>query len=118
MSNTTVRSGWNTRGGTAKEHLRLERELDNHWKYMAETECEKMADMLEDDYPVWMELTFPHDAIETYTYQQIYDLVHAAINSPDAVYADLICTCNGVISPCRLCQAQARLPFYEDELPY
>ena len=111
MNNQAVRSGWNTRGGTAKEHLRLERELDSHWKYVAETELGKLADLMA-DYEGWMELTWPGDVIDHHSYKEIYEVAHAKLETLET------CTCKpGDTMACPACQAYLENA-YPDELPY
>lgn len=106
-----VRSGWNTRGGTAREHLELEERLgishpdSSYWQHKAEEECEEVAENLGEDYEVWAEMTWPFDSIRLYTYRQIYETAHYSL---DHLEEQMTCTCNP-IDMCKVCQAQARV---------
>lgn len=82
----------------------------SYWKDMADRELDKVAVLLgEDDYAVWVELTWPGDLLELRTYKEIFE---TARNSHSE--EEMVCSCNGVTALRNVCQAQARVSYSKD----
>jgi hypothetical protein len=111
-----VRSGWNTRGGTPKEHLRnhmdylehqkqLKDPNSSYWQTKAEITHLRLEELLNSDFELWAEITWPDDTIEQQTYREIYERMDAALKLKELIFQELECTCNGVIALCKVCRA-------------
>ena len=122
MANTTVRSGWNTRGGTWREHLRLERDLADvkneesaYWCNCAEGALLNLLAIIgEDDYTTWAELVWPGESIDNHTYKNIYETTRAAIEAVEKGTDILGCTCKpDDVMACASCRAYLRTHYQE-----
>jgi hypothetical protein len=121
MANTTVRSGWNTRGGTWREHLRLERDLADvnneesaYWQNCAEAALLNLLAIIgEEDYTTWAEMVWPGETIDNHTYKAIYETARAAIEAAEKGGDVLGCTCKPDGDTCPACRAYLRTHYQE-----
>ncbi len=108
-------TGFRTPGGTAREQIAAQQEQvaaqQQQAKAEAMRECSKLADLIGiNNYRLWLELTWPNNAQDDCTWQEIYETVHTAIwLGKYQLLSELECTCKPDGDLCKVCRAQARL---------
>lgn len=113
MTNTTVRSGWNTRGGTLREHARIAVLHQERLKEMAETKLLELCNLVgERAYQTWCDLNIQDG-------QDDWSTIRAKAQSTLEALPETECRDNGVNTcSCASCRPATANQFFIDDAPY